>query len=80
VQLNQDTGGDKQNFWRGIMGFESADEIREALLAELSTNLLQPQAQNPFGDLDDLFEEMMGKAIEQSARVARSRSGDRRFS
>ncbi|MBD2017273.1 hypothetical protein H6F96_25320 [Microcoleus sp. FACHB-53] len=43
-------GGDKQNFWRGVMGFESADEIREALLAVFSTDMLQPQGQNAFGD------------------------------
>lgn len=44
-------GGDKQNFWRGMMGFESAVDIREALLAELSMNILQPQGRNAFGEL-----------------------------
>jgi hypothetical protein len=43
-------GGDKQNFWRGVMGFEYAEQIRQALLAEVSTDLLQPQGQNAFGD------------------------------
>jgi hypothetical protein len=44
-------GGDKQNFWRYEMGFESAEAIREALLAEVSTDLLQLQGQNDFGNL-----------------------------
>lgn len=43
-------GGDKQNFWRGVMGFESAADIQEALLA-LSMDILQPQGQNAFGQL-----------------------------
>lgn len=43
--------GDKQNFWRGMMGFETAVQIRDAVLAEVSTNLLQPQGQNAYGDL-----------------------------
>ena len=42
-------GGDKQNFWQGVMGFEYAEQIREVLLAEVSTDLLQPQGQNAFG-------------------------------
>jgi hypothetical protein len=29
-------GGDKQNFWRNEMGFESAEAIRESILAEVS--------------------------------------------
>ena len=55
-------GGDKQNFWRGVMGFESAAEIREALLAELSTNLLQPQGQHPFGDLYRAYVRITGSS------------------
>ena len=44
-------GGDKQNFWLGVMRFESAAQIREAVLAEVSTDLLQLQGQNAYGDL-----------------------------
>jgi hypothetical protein len=43
-------GRDKQKFWREVMGFESAADIREALLAKMSVNLLQPQGQNDYGD------------------------------
>lgn len=44
-------GGDKQNFWRGEMGFETAEAIREAILAAVSLDLLQSQSQNAYGDL-----------------------------
>ena len=44
-------GGDKQNFWRYEMGFESAEAIRDAVLAEVSIDMLQPQGQNNFGNL-----------------------------
>jgi hypothetical protein len=43
-------GRDKQKFWRQIMGFESAADIREAVLAKVSVDLLQPQSQNDYGD------------------------------
>jgi hypothetical protein len=29
-------GGDKQNYWQKILGFTSADAIRQAILAEVS--------------------------------------------
>lgn len=32
------------------MGFESAEAIRQAILAEISLKLLQPQGQNAWGD------------------------------
>ena len=41
---------DKQKFWRQVMGFESAADIREAVLAKVSVDLLQPQGQNDYGD------------------------------
>ena len=44
-------GGDKQNFWRYEMGFELAEAIRDAVLAEVSIDMLQPQGQNNFGNL-----------------------------
>ena len=43
-------GGDKRKFWRDIMGFQSAAAIREAILAQLSVELLQPQDQNLYGE------------------------------
>ncbi|WP_197530090.1 DUF6883 domain-containing protein [Gloeobacter violaceus] len=44
-------GGDKQNFWRVLMGFDSAVEIQAAILAQISSDLLQLQSQNDFGVL-----------------------------
>lgn len=44
-------GDDKQNFWCLEMGFESAEAIQEAILAEVSLEMLQPQGQNNFGYL-----------------------------
>lgn len=43
-------GGDKRKFWREVMGFESPEAIREAILAEVSLELLQPVGQNDYGD------------------------------
>jgi hypothetical protein len=43
-------GRDKQKFWREVMGFESATDIQEAVLAKVSVDLLQPQGQNDYGD------------------------------
>lgn len=43
-------GGDKRKFWRGVMGFQSAQGLRETLLAEVSVDHLQPQRQNAYGD------------------------------
>jgi hypothetical protein len=36
-------GGDKQNFWRFELGFESPEAIRDAILAAVSVEMLQPQ-------------------------------------
>ena len=78
-------GGDKQNFWRGVMGFESADEIREALLAVVSTDMLQPQGQNAFGDryqasvpIEDLalIAEMEDRLGADAAEVALAEEGE----
>jgi len=43
-------GGDKRKFWRDVMGFQSAIAIREAILADLSIQQLQPQEQNAYGE------------------------------
>jgi hypothetical protein len=43
-------GGDKQNFWQNIMGFQTAEEIRQAILAEVTADSLQPKEQTVFGD------------------------------
>jgi hypothetical protein len=43
-------GGDKRKFWHDIMGFRSAETIREAILREHSVELLQLKGQNPYGE------------------------------
>lgn len=43
-------GGDKQKFWQQVMGFSSAEEIREAILAEVSLELLEALTPNNYGD------------------------------
>jgi len=42
-------GGDKRKFWHRVMGFQSAEAIREAILADLSVAQFQPQGQNAYG-------------------------------
>ncbi|WNZ26478.1 hypothetical protein HJG54_07140 [Leptolyngbya sp. NK1-12] len=42
-------GGDKQRFWREVMGFESPAAIRGAILAELTVDALSLQGQNEYG-------------------------------
>lgn len=41
-------GCNKHKFWHELMEFQSAEVIREALLAEVSIDLLQPQGQNVY--------------------------------
>lgn len=43
-------GGDKRKFWRYVMGFRSPEALREALLAEMSIELLQSQGQDVYGE------------------------------
>ncbi|MBD1812623.1 DUF6883 domain-containing protein [Microcoleus sp. OTE_8_concoct_300] len=43
-------GGDKQKFWREVMGFESPEAIRDAIIAQISLELLQPVGQNDYGE------------------------------
>jgi len=42
-------GGDKQKFWREVMGFKSPDAIREAILAEVTVDLLEARNQDKHG-------------------------------
>lgn len=44
------TGGDKQKFWREIMGFESPEAIREAILSVISLDLLEASHQDEYGE------------------------------
>ncbi|PSB24182.1 hypothetical protein C7B69_13755 [filamentous cyanobacterium Phorm 46] len=43
-------GGDKQKFWREVMGFESPEAIREAILTQISLDLLRSVGQNDYGE------------------------------
>lgn len=43
-------GGDKRKFWQGVMGFESPGTIRQAIMTQISLELLQPAGQNDYGD------------------------------
>ncbi|WP_416675775.1 DUF6883 domain-containing protein [Egbenema bharatensis] len=42
-------GGDKQKFWREVMGFESPESIREAILANMTIDLLESNGQDDHG-------------------------------
>ncbi|MBO1348379.1 MAG: hypothetical protein EBE86_013750 [Hormoscilla sp. GUM202] len=44
------SGNDKQNYWQNILGFDSAESIRQAILAEVSLDRLQPTGKHPYGD------------------------------
>lgn len=43
-------GGDKQKYWAEVLGFESAEAIREAILSEVTLELLNPVGANDYGD------------------------------
>ncbi len=42
------------------MGFESPEAIREAILAEVSLDILQPQSQNEQGELYRAYVQVTG--------------------
>ncbi len=42
-------GGDKRKFWREILGFSSAEAIRESLLAQVTLNSLKAVKPNEYG-------------------------------
>ncbi len=41
--------GDKQNFWQRILGFTSAADIREAILAVVSADILEAKGSDAYG-------------------------------
>ena len=43
-------GGDKQKFWRSVLGFDSPEAIREAVLARATINQLVAEELNSFGE------------------------------
>jgi len=42
-------GGDKQNFWQRMLGYTSAADIREAILAAVSVDILEAKGSNVYG-------------------------------
>ena len=42
-------GGDKQKFWREVLGFDNPEAIREAILANVTVDLLEPREANDYG-------------------------------
>lgn len=61
-------GGDKQNFWRNIMGFSTPEELRSAILSEVTLDQLQPQGQNAYGDLYRAYIQLTGPSS-QTRRI-----------
>lgn len=55
-------GGDKQKFWGEIMGFTSPEAIKEAILKEVTLDLLEPQNKNEFGQLYRAYIDIIGKS------------------
>jgi hypothetical protein len=43
-------GGDKQKFWRAIMGFDSPEAIRAAILANVTIDDLEPNEPSTYGE------------------------------
>ncbi|GAB4275736.1 MAG: hypothetical protein Fur0025_00220 [Oscillatoriaceae cyanobacterium] len=54
------SGGDKQKFWRQVMGFESAEAIRLAILSEISLELLEASGQNDYGEREQAVIKITG--------------------
>ena len=53
-------GGDKQNFWRNELGFDSPEAIREAILAAVSPEILQPQDTTEYGERYRAYIQIIG--------------------
>ena len=43
-------GGDKRKFWRDVMGYQSPEVLRKALLAQVRADLLEPEGRNTYGE------------------------------
>jgi len=55
-------GGDKQNFWRFELGFESPEAIRDAILAAVSVEMLQPQDRTEYGERYRAYIQIIGSS------------------
>ncbi|MEM9818630.1 MAG: DUF6883 domain-containing protein [Cyanobacteria bacterium P01_D01_bin.6] len=54
-------GGDKQKFWRGVLGFESPEAIRTAILDSLTVADLAFQRQDQYGERYQAISYIQGK-------------------
>jgi hypothetical protein len=43
-------GGDKQKFWRVVLGFESPEAIREAIVSQVTIDQLETTGANSYGE------------------------------
>lgn len=59
-------GGDKRQFWHVLMGFQSSVTLREALLGEVTIDLLQNAGDNAFGTLFEAVIPMTGPSGQSS--------------
>ncbi len=53
-------GGDKRKFWREVMGFEEPEAIRTAILAKVSSEILQLQDISQYGTRYRAYIEITG--------------------
>lgn len=55
-------GGDKQKFWREVMGFESPEGVRAALLDVVAVADLTFQRQDQYGDRYQAINRIQGRS------------------
>ncbi|MEL6380883.1 MAG: DUF6883 domain-containing protein [Cyanobacteria bacterium J06626_18] len=64
--LTRDTipgkGGDKQKFWREVLGFESPDTVRSAILDAVKLADLTFQRQDQYGDRYQAVSQIQGSS------------------
>lgn len=53
-------GGDKQKFWREVLGFDSPESVRAAILDSVEVASLQFQRQDQYGDRYQAVEWIQG--------------------
>lgn len=57
-------GGDKQKFWCEILGFDSAEAVREAILAQVTPDNLEKTTPNAYGERYQSIIEITGHPAE----------------
>ncbi|MEO0521105.1 MAG: DUF6883 domain-containing protein [Cyanobacteria bacterium P01_A01_bin.116] len=56
-------GGDKQKFWREVLGFDSPESVRAAILDSVEVASLQFQRQDQYGDRYQAVEWIQGLSV-----------------